>query len=197
MVLIFVTLGTFYDIALRYHVLRTGKNDQSIENTPIEMKNSSPNEITIMKLWSVKEHNGTLGILVQSPRFSSLFLLLLINVQTFSNFRHKQFGQRAEASVGNVVILQSALKSFKSVQLRRWPRHISPYPWFAVSIHVMGYSASHLPHDKRSFRYVDIGIRFKCTDTRDHCFFSQTIKHLNRARRPTSFTKPLATVLTP
>ncbi|XP_076183081.1 nose resistant to fluoxetine protein 6-like [Ptiloglossa arizonensis] len=61
-VLIFVTLGTFYDIALRYHVLRTGKNDQSIENTSIEMKNSSPNEITIMKLWSVKEHNGTLDI---------------------------------------------------------------------------------------------------------------------------------------
>ncbi|XP_078045042.1 O-acyltransferase like protein-like [Augochlora pura] len=65
--IVFACLGTFYDVSLRYRVLRSRRNTQDIGNAAAEMKimhtdQNSNDEITMAKLWSVKEHNGAIGI---------------------------------------------------------------------------------------------------------------------------------------
>ncbi|XP_043254227.1 nose resistant to fluoxetine protein 6-like [Colletes gigas] len=65
--IVFVILGTLYDVSLRYQVLRMMQNGQSAEQTSMELKILNVNaivndEITFKKLWAVKEHNGTLDI---------------------------------------------------------------------------------------------------------------------------------------
>ncbi|XP_076653536.1 nose resistant to fluoxetine protein 6-like [Halictus rubicundus] len=66
-VVVFVCLGTFYDVSLRYRVLRSRRNVRDTGNTMMEMKTMQAdqnvdNEITIAKLWSVKEHNGAMDV---------------------------------------------------------------------------------------------------------------------------------------
>ncbi|XP_033327929.2 nose resistant to fluoxetine protein 6 isoform X2 [Megalopta genalis] len=65
--IVFACLGTFYDVSLRYRVLRSRRNVRDIANTAAEMKimhtdQNSDDEITIAKLWSVKEHNGAIDV---------------------------------------------------------------------------------------------------------------------------------------
>lgn len=65
----FVILGTFYDVALRYQVLRTEEEKRNDADVILEMKSLRPSgdldgEITISKLWSVKAHNGSLGLYI-------------------------------------------------------------------------------------------------------------------------------------
>lgn len=61
-----VFLGTAYDIALRYRILRMEEQNRNIDSVITEMKilKSSADiedDITMSKLWSVKAHNGSLG----------------------------------------------------------------------------------------------------------------------------------------
>lgn len=114
-VILLVILGTLCDIALRYRILRTIEKDERNENASTEMKilNARKNvneKITIAKLWSVKEHNTSLGIrrmfcYCQQLRFSD----------TGVYRRRKQFEQRAKTSVGGSVILQSAGESVENI----------------------------------------------------------------------------------
>ncbi|XP_076673729.1 O-acyltransferase like protein-like [Andrena cerasifolii] len=64
-VIVFVILATFYDISLRYRVLRMAKERHGKMVTEMKLLNSDrvvDDEITLTKLWSVTEHNATLDL---------------------------------------------------------------------------------------------------------------------------------------
>lgn len=123
MVLLFVILGTFYDISLRYQVLTTEKKGQSIGNIMTEMKMFNADEpveseITIAKLWSVKKHNGSLGNVRKFqyilPIDERIKLINAIYLLAFHNYRCAEFRHRTETVIGGTAILQYTVESVET-----------------------------------------------------------------------------------
>ncbi|XP_026669929.1 nose resistant to fluoxetine protein 6 isoform X2 [Ceratina calcarata] len=62
-VTVLVILGTLYDVSLRYRILQTEQTSSSMDNTT-ELKilnhaETADGKITMKKIWSVREHNGS------------------------------------------------------------------------------------------------------------------------------------------
>lgn len=84
MVCVLVLIGTCYDIILRYKTLRGTDEECSGDNTvtlsALRSNGKVNHKVTILELWTIKTHNGSLGN-VSSP---VVYIFILLSSLTMS-----------------------------------------------------------------------------------------------------------------